>query len=122
MRIFIIWITILCCSIANGFLFQHFDMPENFVFMVVPTLICGVVLWWHREMTKSWEKPLDQWDWEKYHFPIFRLTMFVAFVCMIMVIVVSTSNKVAILIGVGTELFSSFIAFHKEIDYTGEWV
>jgi len=123
MRIFLCWLGIICCSAANGFLFERYDMPENFIFMFVISIICGTILLFHRKVSKSWKAPIDPWaDWSEYHFPIFWITLFICVVAFIVIIVMPVPHKLALLIGLGTAIIASFIAYRREGKYTDIWI
>lgn len=122
MGIFFIWLTILCCGAANGFLFEHYGMPENFIFMLIPSLVCVLALCWHRKITKSWEPPLDKWDWDKYHFPIFWVSMCIFAVIFLFLTFMHIPHKGGILISLGTVIIASFVAYIRESRYTANWI
>ena len=126
MWILFFWIVILCCSAANGYLFEEYGMPENFIFMLIPSTVCGVILWWHRRKTKNWEKPLDGWDSYKHRFPIFWVSMVIGMITFLFILFLScymfVPYKWAILVSLGTLVIASFIANKRERDYSVFWV
>ena len=65
--ILLIFLVILGCSIANGFIFAGYGFPENIVFMVpVSLIIVGtLILYWI--MSKDWEMPDNEWDNDGHH-------------------------------------------------------
>ena len=126
MWILFFWIVILCCSAANGYLFEEYGMPENFIFMLIPSVICGGILWWHRRVTKNWERPLDGWNYHSYRFPIFWVSMVIGIIAFLFVLFLSyymsIPYKWAILVSIGTLVMASFIANKREKNYSAFWV
>ena len=125
MRIFIIWLSLICCSVANGLFYANFGSPEKFVFMGTTLIVCGVLLYIHRRITKKWEAPLDIWT-PPYRFPIFRVTASLCvFLLMILAVLILSgiSLKTEILVAVVTMCIASVIACNREKEYTlNYWV
>ena len=116
MWIFIIAITIICCSAANGYFFSETGFPENFVFMFTSSLICAVALYFHRKITKQWEKPLDSWSGPSY-FPIFKIMTFVASFFFAVSCLKFEDHKFWVAAFL-TCAVASCVAYAKERDYT----
>ena len=124
--VFFIWILILCCSAANGILFERFGMPENFIFMLIPTACVTVLLWGHQRLTKDWEMPLSAWDeYSSYRFPIFWVSMVVGAIAFAFIMFLSYYMPIpyvgAILVSLGTLVISSFVANMRERCYSVFW-
>ena len=120
MKIFLIWLGIVGCGVANGFLFSDFGFPENLVFVFCSSIVCAVILLIHRRITKDWKKPLDPWT-EGFRFPVFGLTLFFSVFGLIMLFVLKEANATAI-VTCSTIAIVSFVAYRRECNYTGDWV
>ena len=120
MKIFLIWLGIIGCGVANGFLFSDFGFPENLVFVFCSSIVCAFILLIHRRITKDWEKPLDLWT-EAFRFPVFQLTLFFSIFGLIMLIVAREADT-TVIVACSTIAVASFIAYRRECNYTGEWV
>ena len=97
MRILLIWLGIVGCGIANGFLYSGFGTPENFVFVLCSSALCAFLLIIHRRITKDWEVPDNPWT-DGFHFPFFRISMFfgtMGLVIFLAILIVSEEDKAA---------------------------
>ena len=122
MRIFIIWLGVVCCGIANGLLYSNLETPKNFIFMSLVSIICAVILVLHRRITKNWEKssfvPIT---WREFHLPIFRITMLLSFFFLVILIFRYQDYEIHIVTCI-TILVASFVAYKKELSYTHGWL
>jgi len=114
MKIFFIWLGLICCSVTNGLIFDKFMMPEVLLLMCVPTFICVWILYIHRKVTKNWQPYISPRAGDR--FPIFALTFFSVLVYSIL-----ASYTQSVFIGIITLGISSFIAFCKEIKYANQY-
>lgn len=123
MKIFFIWIATIGCGIANGILYSNFGTPENLAFVFCVSFICTVVLIIHRRVTKTWKKPAGTWptSWSEYHFPIFRVTMILAIVLLILLCFEPRFKEVEI-VACSSIAITSFIAYLREHKYTDDWI
>ena len=120
MKIFLIWLSLICCSVANGVFFREFGDPERLVFILASLVVSGIILIIHRKITKNWETPLDMWS-SPYRFPIFRLTSSLCIFFLIIAAVLVLNNvaiKGEFLIGIITMTIASFVAYGRERQYT----
>ena len=56
MKIFLLWIGLVCCSIANGIIYDNVDCSERFNYILIPCIIASILLITHFIMTNKWEK------------------------------------------------------------------
>ena len=120
MRIFLIWLTIIACSVANGWFFSDFGSPEKFVFMFCALLVCVVVLFLHRKITKKWTKPSDPWT-ENLRLPIFRISTFISTFALIVLVIIPKFHLMEFVICL-TIVITTFIASIRERKYTDDWI
>lgn len=120
MRIFLIWLAIIACGVANGYFFSSFGHPENLVFLLCSSIVCAIVLLVHRRITKHWRVPLDPWA-EGFHFPVFRLSLFFSVFALIMLFIMREINSFVIVTCV-TVALASFVAYMRETRYTDDWI
>lgn len=57
MIIFLLWLGIVCCSVANGLIYDHVNTPERYYYMVVPSVVAVILLIIHRVYTRDWTYP-----------------------------------------------------------------
>ena len=120
MKVFLIWLSLICCSVANGVFFREFGNPERLAFILVCSIMGAVILLIHRRITRNWEAPLDMWS-SPYRFPIFRLTSSLCIFFLIIAAVLVLNNvaiKGEFLIGIITMTIASFVAYGRERQYT----
>ena len=119
MRIFLIWLVIIACSVANGYFFSGFGRPEKFVFILCPSLVCASVLVIHRRVTKDWRPPLDPWT-EVPHVPIFSITLFFSIFIVVLLFIFKEAN-VTNIVACASVAIASYVAYKKELVYTEKW-
>ena len=119
MKIFLIWIGLVFCSVLNGLVFGNFPMPEKLLFMCVPSFLCVWLLYLHRKLTKEWEPYKSIWDGDR--IPVFTFSFFITAIYAI-IFPLSTPTGV----GMITMGIASFVAFLREIRYMnvywGGWI
>jgi len=77
MVIFLLWIGLVCCAVANGLIYDHVNVPDKYYYMMIVCLVAAVLLVVHRIYTKHWY-PIK--DVNSQHGPIFIASMFTSFV------------------------------------------
>lgn len=117
MKIFLIWLGIIGCGIANGFLSSGFGFPENLVFVLSSSTVCAFILFIHRRVTKDWRPPLDPWT-EVPHVPIFSVT-FSIFIAVLLFIF--KEANVTNIVACASVAIASYVAYKKELVYTEVW-
>ena len=120
MRIFLIWLVIIACSVANGWFFSDFGSPEKFVFMFCAVLVCAEAISFHRRITADWGKHSDPWI-DGFRFPIFRITMCISVLALIVLIIVPDSHSMETVACI-TLVVASLIAYIRERKYVSDWV
>lgn len=120
MKVFLIWLSLICCSVANGVFFREFGNPERLAFILVCSIMGAVILLIHRRITRNWEAPLDMWS-SPFRFPIFRLSSSLC-IFVLMIVAVLMLNGITIkgefLVSIATMTIASFIAYSRERLYT----
>ena len=123
MKIFFIWLMIVCCGVVNGLLYSMLESPKNFIFMSLVSVICVVFLLLHRRITKNWKTPSKKLpnNWSEFHLPVFRITMSLSFFFLVLLIFRYQYYEVQIVASI-TILVASFIAYKRELNYTHGWL
>ncbi len=116
MKIFLIWLGIIGCGIANGFLLSGFGFPENLVFVLCSSIVCAFILFIHRRVTKDWRPHLDPWT-EVPHVPIFSITLSFSIFIAVLLFIFREDNVTNIVACVSVAI-ASYVAYKKELDYT----
>ena len=120
MKIFLIWLGVIGCGVANGFLYSRFGMPENLVFVLCASAVCTALLIIHRRITKNWKAPDDPWS-EGFRFPYFRISLFFSVFILIMLFILKEANSTGIVACISVAL-ASFVGYIRESRYTDDWI
>lgn len=122
MKVFLIWLGVICCGIANGLLYSNLEMPKNLIFMSLVCAVCIVLLLFHRRITRDWKiSSYVPVTWHEFHLPVFRITMLLSFFFLLILIFRYQYYEVHIVACI-TILIASFIAYKKELSYTHGWI
>lgn len=62
MVIFLIWLGLICCGVANGLIFDHIVTPQSYYYMAVVSVVAVGILIAHRIYTRKWSKPFNATD------------------------------------------------------------
>ena len=120
MKVFLIWIGIIGCGVANGYLYTRFGSPENLVFVLCASVVCAALLIIHRRITKNWKASDDPWT-EGFRFPFFRMSLFFSVFIMIMLFVLQEATTTGIVACISVAL-ASFVGYVRERRYTEDWI
>lgn len=123
MKIFAIWIGVICCGIANGLLFSWVSGPEKIVYISIISFICWGLLSIHKKITEKWNRSFNLWSdsLTGYHFPIFRVTLVLSFALLIVFIFDKQSCDMGVVACI-TIVLASMIAYKRELRYTDDWI
>lgn len=77
MVIFLLWLGLLSCCIANGVIYDSVQVPERFYYMSVVGIISLVLLTVHRIYTRRWV-PVKEAMY--HHSPVFMMSTVTSFV------------------------------------------
>ena len=77
MVIFLIWLGLLCCCIANGEIYDCVQVPERFYYMGVVGFVALIILTIHRVYTRHWGPVKDAMY---HHSPVFVMSTVTSFV------------------------------------------
>ena len=121
MGIFFVWLVMILCSLANGYLYVAFFKPDSFFMMLIPSAFITLILDFHRNYTRRWKKPRDIWEnyWfdEYNHFPIFRVTTIIGLTAIFLLWAVPGVHKFWMTTAI-TATLANAVASWKEFDYT----
>ena len=120
MKIFLTWIGVIGCGVANGFLYTRFGSPENLVFVLCASAVCAALLIIHRRISRNWKASDDPWT-EGFRFPFFRISLFFSVFILIMLFIVKEATTTGIVACVSVAI-ASFIAHLREREYTQDWI
>ena len=120
MKVFLIWIGIIGCGVANGFLYAGFGTPENLAFVLCTSIVCAFLLIIHRRVTKNWKVPDISWT-DGFHFPFFRISLFFSVFILIMLFVMQEATTTGIVACISVAL-ASLIGYTRERKYTERWI
>jgi len=119
MIVFLIWLAVVGCGIANGYFFSNYGWPENLV-ILLPSTVCAVLLVIHRRITKDWKAPTDLMC-DGIHIPFFRISLVFSIVGLIMLLILHEYSSKSIVTCI-TVAIASFIAYKWETRYTINWI
>ena len=118
MKIFLIWLGLVCCSVANGI---FYGLPLEMVcvvsLMAISCVAAIYLLYLHRRETIGWIPHPDPWSGSR--FPIFGMTLFFSLFALVMLWIIPESHPSA-MAGLITIAVTSFIAYMREKDYVEE--
>ena len=122
MVIFLLWLGLVCCGVANGFIYDHVQAPQSYHYMMIPSIIAVILLIIHRVYTREWCKSLKKTNkkiQEQQRFQVFGLSaMFSAMAFLSAVLAVQTDEgSWGLFAGCATAMVSFFIATARESNY-----
>ena len=120
MKVFLIWIGVIGCGAANGFLFTGFGISENLAFVLCTSIVCVFLLIIHRRITKNWKLSNDS-EIERFKFPFFRISLFFSVFILIMLFVLQEATTTGIVACISVAL-ASLIGHTRERKYTERWI
>ena len=120
MKIFLIWLGLICCGIANGFLCEKLMRPMDILIMAIPCLASLWLLVLHRRLTTGWKAYPDPWS-EGFRFPYFRISLFFSVFILIMLFILKEANSTGIVACISVAL-TSFVGYIRESRYTDDWI
>ena len=117
MKIFALWIGLICCAIANGVIYDYVDENHKLIGILIPSIIALILLVIHRIYTRNWTKPID----DKYPgYPtVFTISTGVSFFVLIITLLSVKTNDASwgAAVGVGSAFVFFLIAWLKEMKY-----
>ena len=78
MVIFLIWVGLVCCGAANGFIYDYVQAPQSYYYMAIPSIIAVNLLILHRVYTRNWYNPIDEID--PHHPSVFGSSAAISFI------------------------------------------
>ena len=117
MVIFLIWVGLICCGVANGLIFDHVQAPQSYYYMGIATFMAVILLLVHRIYTRKWSSPFDATD--PHHPMIFGGSSILFFFVMICSLLGAFTEEVTwgFFIGCLTMFISFAIALTRERQY-----
>ena len=117
MKIFLLWIGLICCAIANGVIYDYVDEEQRLISMMIPSIIAVILLIIQRIYTRNWTKPIDE-NHPSYPTVFTVSTGVTFFVCVITLLSVKTNDASwGAVVGVGSAFVFFAIALLKEMKY-----
>ena len=118
MKIFLLWIGLVCCSIANGIIYDNVDCSERFNYILIPCIIASILLITHFIVTSKWEKTIN--NGRSLHPTVFSISAGVSFFVLIITLLSVKTNDASWGAAVGvTSAFVFFVvASLTEVRYT----
>lgn len=114
MVIFLLWLGLVCCGVANGLIYDNVQTLQSYYYMVIPSAIAVMILIIHRICTRNW---CDSGD--NHHSSIFGGSAVISFVMVIASLFASHTGDVSsgFLVGCLTVMIAFSIAAIKERSY-----
>ena len=78
MVIFLIWLGLVCCGVANGLIYDHVQAPQSYYYMVISSIVAVILLVVHRVYTRNWYDPIDEID--NHHSSVFSGSAVILFI------------------------------------------
>ena len=113
MVIFLLWLGLVCCGVANGLIYDHVEAPQNYYYMVSVCFVDLVILVVYCIYTRDWCRE------DSLHSQVFGFSAFFAAGAFLMCFFLASPDKVSwgTFVG-GITMFLSFaFAMVKEGDY-----
>lgn len=60
MVIFLLWLGLICCAVANGLIYDRVQAPEINHYLLIVGLVAAILLAIHRFYTRHWEAIEDE--------------------------------------------------------------
>lgn len=119
MVIFLLWLGIVCCSVANGLIYDHVSAPERYYYMVIPSVIAVILLIFHRIYTRNWCELKKKNGKVHYHSQVFGISaMFSSAMFLSTLLCIQTGEMSwGMFMGSVTAMVSFFIATARESHY-----
>ena len=117
MVIFLLWLGLVCCGVANGFIYDHVQAPQSYHYMMIPSIIAVILLVVHRVYTRNWYDPIDEID--DHHSSVFSGSAVILFIVTLSSLFAVHTGEVSwgFFIACTTMLLSFCIATIKERSY-----
>ena len=117
MVIFLIWVGLICCGVANGFIYECVNSPVRFYYMLGVVLVILALLAIHRIYTRNWYDPVDEID--EHHPRIFSSSTAISFIVAVITLLSAQACDApwGLFIGAMTILVAFCIATVREFSY-----
>ena len=117
MKIFLLWIGLICCAIANGVIYDYVDGEQKLISMMIPSGIALILLIIHRIYTRNWTKPID--DKHPSYPTVFTVSTGITFFVGVIILLSVKTNDASwgAAVGVGSAFVFFAIALLKEMKY-----
>jgi len=78
MVIFLLWLGLVCCGVANGLIYNHVQTPQSHYYMVITSITAVILLIIHRVYTRHWYGAIIEGD--EHHSSIFSGSAVISFI------------------------------------------
>lgn len=117
MVIFLLWLGLVCCGVANGLVYDHVQAPQSYYYMVISSIVAVILLIIHRVYTRHWYGASIEGD--EYHPSVFSSFAVILFVVTLSSLFAVHTGEVSwgFFIGSSTMLLAFTVATLKERSY-----
>jgi hypothetical protein len=117
MVIFLLWLGLVCCGVANGLVYDHVQAPQSYYYMVISSIVAVILLVVHRVYTRNWYDPIDEID--DHHSSVFSGSAVILFIVTLSSLFAVHTGEVSwgFFVACTTMLLSFCIATIKERSY-----
>ena len=125
MVIFLLWLGLVCCGVANGLIYDYVSTPGRYYYMMVPSIIAIILLIFHRIYTREWSEPPKKTRKNKKkiqaqrYFPVFGFSAMFSSAMFLSAVLGVQTNEVSwgVFVGSATAVVSFFTATARESYY-----
>jgi hypothetical protein len=112
MVMFLLWLGLVCCGVANGLIYDHVQTPECCYYMAITSIIAVILLIIHRVYTRNWYA-------EDHHSSVFGGSAVILFIVTLSSLFAVHTGEVSLgfFVACMTMLLSFCIATIQEMSY-----
>ena len=118
MKIFLLWLSFVCCGIANGVIYDYVCESDRLNYMMVVGAIALILLFIHRIFTRNWKRAES--DTDPHHPMVFGISTGISFFVVVITLLSVKTNDASwgAAIGVCTAFVCFLLSYLKEMKYT----
>ena len=109
----IIWLGLVCCSVANGLIYSGMTSFRRYVLMLLIILLAALFIQIYYRFTKDL-KDKEHTEYEEYRIPIFTKS---ALLAISVLIVASIFGWAGVIVSSITAMLSFIVALCREMEY-----
>lgn len=118
---YVIWIALICCSVANGLIYSHEFLSYRYLYMAGVSLISVMLIILYYRYTKSWCRSEDEIQcvhYYEYHESVFIRSFMLT---ILMVIIALFCFPGGVLVGLITAGICFLICSFREVKYVWKY-